>query len=144
MEHKPVAKVWGFGAYLQSSFIYYGEMRGSFYLLPTIPSKERLTAIYSRMREFKADFDVVYSELSLKDKTHPLAEERKRWEGLSSDIGKFLDGFEKFKGSYSPSNLSEERKIQLDTYLDIWWMFIQEWNLLSNSVKTKMNSFLKT
>ena len=140
----PLQKFGGFGAYLQGEYILHDFLVGSRLVPGREITKKDLEEIFSRMSDFKGSFDVVYSEPSLQLPTHPLAEERKMWDRLSPDMENFLSGFEKYKNEYSPQNLSEEKRVQLDSYLDIWWMFIQEWNVLSNSVKTKMNSFLKT
>lgn len=133
-----ISKIHGFGAYLQSSYFLYGNIvrkRKNDYL----PSRAEFRKMYSCMSRFKLDFNITYSEESLMSPTLPLAEEKRRWDEISPDMGKFLEGLRKYKSNYSTRNISEEDAIRGKLYFDIWWMYIQEWNKLSKSVKAKVN-----
>lgn len=136
MEEKSrlIRKVWYFGAYLQNSHFLQEEVSRK-----DLPSRANFREMYSNMSLFKTLFDVAYSQDSLKSPTHPLVEEKKRWNEISSDMERFLEGLRKYKVNYSSKNISEEDAIRGKMYFDIWGMYIKEWNKLSNSVKAKVN-----
>jgi hypothetical protein len=98
---KLIQKAWGFGAYLQSS--YFLQANAS---LKNLPSRKDFRKMYSEMSVFKVLFDISYSEESLKSSTHPLAEDKRRWDEISSDMGRFLEGLRKYKSNYSSRNIS--------------------------------------
>ncbi len=140
MENKSklIQKVWGFGAYLQNSYFLHDDVLRK-NETKRLPSRKDFREMYSGMSRFKLDFDITYSEESLRSPTHPLAEDKRRWGEISLDMERFLEGLRKYKANYSTRNISEEDKIRGQLYFDIWWMYIQEWNKLSNSVKSKVN-----
>lgn len=131
---RPIQKIWGFSVYMQNSYFLRAEVSRK-----CLPSRKDFREMYSGMSLFKALFDVVYSEESLKSLIHPLAEEKRRWDEISPDMERFLDGLRIYKSNYSSKNISDEDKIRGQLYFDIWWMYIQEWNKLSKSVKAKVN-----
>lgn len=130
----PIQKIWGFGAYLQNSYFLQANVSRKY-----LPSRKDFREMYSGMSRFKLDFDITYSEEPLLSPTHPLADDKKRWDELSQDMERFLEGLRKYKSNYSSRNISEEDSIRGRMYFDIWWMYIQEWNKLSKSVKAKVD-----
>jgi hypothetical protein len=127
-------KEWGFGAYLQGAWFQYpGLVRkieeGNY------PSQNELIKLNQKMEQRRLSFDDIYLDLLPREELNPLEIEQQAWKLLSPFIRQHTDIFSKFLETYYSNGTQRE---QILTPINNWWNLLQDWNILSNSYKAKL------